>query len=117
MFEALISLNFILLISSMFVLSTPLVNQSLYLLQLSEDVWRVLYLRGDLSGLEFSSGNLIRDRLQADLELISSLTGHCVFVSGVRAHSCTDSGEEITSIQRTLMIKGEVKQITLTISR
>jgi len=86
------------------------IDDSLYRVQLAEDAWRVLYLRGDFRDF----GEDKRGTIEADMAEITRQTGLCVFMDGVQFTSCrgnmgTGAGQahEITvSLSRTAIFNG-----------
>jgi hypothetical protein len=94
-------------------------DDSLYHYQLTGDVWRVLYFRGDFQNLTLSSPNTARDKLEKDLETIHGLTGLCGYFGGVRATSCAGQAitNEIGRINHIVFINGQPKSTTLSIAR
>lgn len=93
-------------------------DDSLYKVQLGEDSWRVLYLRGDFQDLNGSPES--RMRLEGDMAEITSQTGLCVFMGGVEFTSCrgsmgasTGRPHEITvSLSRTAVYNGTLRSFT-----
>jgi len=78
------------------------IDDSLLRLQLAEDAWRVMYLRGDFRDFN-GAGN---GRIRNDMEAISRETGLCVFLMGSSNYTSCRGGErhEITaSIRRTVV--------------
>jgi len=120
--EALISLMFFVSICAYF-LSSAAVHQgtddSLYRYQLVNDVWRVLYLRGDFNGLVLGDGNPARARLDADLGEIESQTGLCTYVGGIRDTSCPGGKAlvRVGSISRVVLIGGNPENLTLMVGK
>jgi hypothetical protein len=95
-------------------------DDSLYRLQLAEDAWRVLYLRGDMRDVRMDDGGAARARLESDMQAIGDLTGFCVFMGGMDFTNCRggdDAHEGIISIKRTMIIDKSPKTVTLTLSR
>jgi hypothetical protein len=87
------------------------IDDSLYRIQVAEDVWRVLYLRGALS--DFS-----RAELEAELSMIGEETGFCVFIDGVVYTNCrgpADTHHLTASLQKTLVINGSPKRLTFSL--
>jgi hypothetical protein len=95
------------------------VDDSLYRLQLANDVWRVLYLKGDFEDFSFSSMNIARDRAENDLKKITELTGICVFIGGERLTSCRgeELGEHLITTKKLLVVDGVPQKVTLSLYR
>ena len=132
--EATISLLVLLTISLSLlqILPEQKIDDSLYRMQLAEDAWRVLYLRGDFR--DFSEMN--RTDIERDLATIGDETSFCVFIEGVRFTNCRWSADEsadgvgegaedrtgsgtlgrVASIERTLIEDGKPDQIMLTLT-
>src|SRR4030095_9454878 len=90
-------------------------DDSLYRLQLAEDSWRVLYLRGDFEGFGDKSG----DRVQTDLETLGSQTGLCFFMSGLRMTNCPGGNkhQEMVRLGKTVIYDGAPKKIAFSIGK
>ncbi len=88
-------------------------DDSLYRYQLANDVWRVLYLRGDFENLQDESD------LDGELDEIDSMTGLCTYIGGQRGTSGDCRGqttlEHISSVEHVLLLNGEAKQRTLSL--
>jgi len=93
----------------------PAHEHPLYRLQLAEDAWRVLYLRGDFE--DFGDGK--RAQIERDLSLIGVETGMCCFLEGVRFTNCRGpEGMRVTaSIRRTVISEGNPLAVTFSIGR
>lgn len=116
-FEALISLMFLLSIASYLLLQADgqRIDDSLYRMQLAEDAWRVLYLRGDFE--DFSDTK--RAVLENDMAEIGRQTGLCIFMDGVVFTSCRDGKtHEITaSLAKTAISEGKPLSFTFSIGK
>jgi hypothetical protein len=80
------------------------IDDSLYRMQLGEDAWRVLYLRGDFEGFGASGQN--RTRIEADMQEIGRISGFCLHIGGVRYTNCRDGGggsEPVITLRKTLI--------------
>lgn len=115
--EAVFSLMFFLSISSL-LLSSHIpreTDDSLYRIQLANDAWRVLYLRGDLENLSEK-----RDAIESDMGEIGKQTSLCLFLNGTWYTNCR-GGEELhentVSIRRTVISSGEPEALTFSISK
>ncbi|NYZ74412.1 hypothetical protein H0O00_04680 [Candidatus Micrarchaeota archaeon] len=123
--EAVISLVVFLSIISFLLISSGEprnIDDSLYRIQLAEDAWRVLYLRGDLQGLNGSAES--RARLENDMGTITDETALCVFMGGVEFTSCRgdgisgSAGYEITaSITRTAIYDGKPRRFQFSLAK
>lgn len=118
-FEALVSFLFFVFLSS-FLLNLAgeqrYVDDSLYRVQLAEDAWRVLYLRGDFEDF----GPNKRSQLEDELETIEDETGLCVFIDGVFITSCRGGSREhqlTASLRKTVIYTGALKNVTFSIGR
>lgn len=111
--EATISFLFFVWAASMMLASfePQKTDHSLYRLQLVEDAWRVLYLRGNFE--DFNEQK--EDDLEKEFQEITRQTSLCLFMDGVRITSCR-GGEglhEITaSVTRTVIYEGKPKTFT-----
>ena len=123
--EAVISLVFLILICSTILLTMPeqRIDDSIYRMQLAEDVWRVLYLRGDLNGFS-SSQSIVKKasetKIENDLDVIGSEMGLCIYMSGIQMTNCRDGiagREKIVSIERMLVDNGEPRKIMLSLEK
>jgi hypothetical protein len=90
-------------------------DDSLYRLQLAEDVWRVLYLRGDLAPGSGEDGLA----LESDVRGIGDEAGLCVFIRGIETANCRGGPErEMTvSVSRTMFVNGSLRSVTLSLGR
>jgi len=117
--EAMISLLVFLSLASL-VLSAhpgpPALDDSLYRMQLAEDAWRLLYLRGNLRDL----GPEKRAMVESDMVEIGKQTGFCIFMQGVEFTNCRGgsvSHADLISLRRTVLVGGQPTTVTFTISR
>ncbi|MBU0532976.1 hypothetical protein KKB44_05785 [Candidatus Micrarchaeota archaeon] len=114
--EASISFLFFVSITA-YILSTtePIpTNDSLYRIQLIEDVWRVLYLRGDFENL----GSSTHIHLEDDLVLIGNETGLCIFIDGVFITNCrggTQPHNITASLTKTAIYDGKPRTFTFSL--
>ena len=88
-------------------IQTYSVDSSHYDLKLAEDIWRVLYLNGDLEYFDKNS-------LNKDLEKIEDLTSLCVYMEEEDVASCIPD-ETTVVIKRIAFINGNPKIITIVI--
>lgn len=117
--EAMVSLIF--LISFLSIVAADqkakAIDDSLYKYQLANDVWRVLYLKGDFKDLSFISESLDRRNAENDLKIIGNITGFCIFIGGERLTNCRGiPTQEIVSIERIAIINDYPDQITLSLA-
>ena len=92
------------------------IDDSLYRMQLGQDAWRVLYLRGGLGDL--TEGG--RASVESDMEQISHLTGLCVYISGIEFTSCRAFGGgsvAVVSIRKTVISGGAPKTVTFSLRK
>lgn len=114
--EAIFSLFMLVLLSMpLLALEEKPTDNSLYRLQLANDVWRVLYLKGDFKDFSFDKNNPVHARAEADLDKITELTGICVFISGEQLTSCRGekTGEQIITMEKVLVVDGMPKKVSL----
>ena len=113
--ESIISFFFFISIAAMILVaySPQQLDDSLYRLQLAEDSWRVLYLRG-----AFQSPS--RESLESEFRMIEEQTGLCLFLDGIETTNCR-GGEQghtiISSVTRTIIYEGEPKTHTFSIGK
>ena len=118
-FEALFSLFvFCLLAAQFLVFEEKPIDNSLYRLQLANDVWRALYLKGDFEDFSFNKGNQARDNAEADLKEITEMTGICVFINGEQLTSCRGikTGEHMITTEKLLIVDGVPQKVQLTLT-
>lgn len=113
--EACLSFLALISLSSLLVLPEGPRNtdDSLYRLQLAEDIWRVLFLRGAFDGIE-------RDSLERELEAIGKETGLCIFIDGVVYTNCRGSDEPhslTVSMQKTVLVEGVPETVSFSFGR
>ena len=91
------------------------VDDSLYLMQLSNDAWRVLYLRGSLDSLDQGP----HPKLEEDLRSLGALSGKCYFISGVEMTNCRGMGirEFRSKSARSIIYEGRPRQVTFSIGK
>ena len=116
--EAVFSLMFFLSISSLLLSSFKpyQLDDSLYRIQLANDAWRMLYLRGDLE--DFSDDK--RDAIERDMQEIGKQTGLCFFLNGTQYSNCRggdDPHENTVSIKRTVIGRGGPETLSFSISK
>lgn len=113
--EAIISLFFLISICSSMLLSLDEqrhLDDSLYRVQLADDAWRVLYLRGDFEG--FMSSDADRAHLEEELGLLGDETGLCFFIDGVQYTNCRGGATShglIVAISKTVYIDRKPKTV------
>lgn len=107
--EAIFSLIFLLSILSTIPIEKEKQDNSLYLLFLAEDSWKVLYLKNVFHEIN-------REETEYRLKEISELTGFCYYLSGIRYTSCRGNPtENIISINK-LIYDGSLKNVTFSLS-
>jgi len=117
--EAMVSFVFFLSICSHLILSleeSRHIDDSLYRIQLTEDVWRVLYLRGNFADFQ----NVDRDKLEQEFTLIGDEASLCIFMDGVQFTNCRGSNQphHITaSLTKTVIYNGTPKDFKFSIGK
>jgi hypothetical protein len=116
--EAVISLMVFLMMASAMVF--PAMKQgpsddSLYRLQLADDAWRVLYLRGGLTGLNDQKRAIV----ETDMQEMGRQTSLCFFISGIEFTNCRDQEQHgrLASISRLVFIDGEARRVAFSIAK
>ncbi|MBN1169879.1 hypothetical protein JXA56_02550 [Candidatus Micrarchaeota archaeon] len=89
------------------------IDDSLYILQLAEDSWRVAYLRG---AFENSPS---RESLEKEFAILSAQTDLCFFIDGIYITSCRggEKHQMTASLSRTIIHEGEPKAHTFSIGK
>ncbi|MBI5046920.1 hypothetical protein HZC07_04290 [Candidatus Micrarchaeota archaeon] len=115
--EAILSLLFFLSGVSLLFPAIPAqkIDDSVYRIQLVEDSWRVLYLRGDFR--DFGDSN--RDKFEQELASFGNETGLCYFVDGIVFTNCRDGNEHeiVASLTKTVIYDGLPRKVTFSIGR
>ncbi len=107
--EAVLSLLvFVLIISNFTSIPNPELDDSLYKLKLSEDIWRILYLKGDLKDFQ-------EDKILEDLEEIKELTGLCVSINWKEKSIKTCEPSQFVVVKRIAFINGSPEIISIKI--
>ena len=114
MLEALLSLVFFIWAATLAVSSyhVPEHDDSLYLLHITGDAWRVMYLRGQLNGVHDLKS------LEPALDEIDGQTGMCLFINGIESTSCRGGKEDHEiklSLRRALLVDGEPQSVTFSV--
>lgn len=113
--EAVLSLMVLVSVSSLLLQpGEPPLDSSLYRMQLAEDSWRVLYLKGSFRDFGASA----HAKLEEDLELLGEQTHLCFFIDGVFITNCrggTGSHEIISSVRKTVVYGGSLRNMTFSI--
>lgn len=116
--EAILSLLVFLSIAA-YVLSAdpgpPPIDDSLYRMQLADDAWRVLYLRGNFQDLDESKRTIV----ESDMSVIGKQTGLCLFMRGIEFTNCRggdDSHDSLISIRRTVIYNRAPTVVTFRLS-
>jgi len=105
--EAMLSLLLLVSIVPAFVLIDHSIDDSVYRLKIGEDIWRVLYLKGDFTGFD-------KEKINSDLEEIYKLSNLCVAFEEEDVASCIPS-EELIVLEKYSIVQGEVKKITMAV--
>ncbi len=118
--EAIISLMVLLLIVSYMLTNAaqvPAIDDSLYRYQLTNDVWRVLYLKGDF--YDFNWNSTSANHTRNDLKTIHDQTNLCGYLGGIRATSCPglSSDVQIGSFTKIMVVDGSPTNVTLTVAK
>ncbi|MCK4319855.1 hypothetical protein KAW38_04775 [Candidatus Micrarchaeota archaeon] len=104
--EAVISLLVLLSFSIPFLISAPLQDTSLYQLQIAGDIWRVLYLKGDLYPLD-------KYEMQKDADKIKLLTGLDVCFDEMDV--CTGLVDDGLVVKKTILTDLGFQRVTMRI--
>lgn len=91
-------------------------DDSLYRLQLAEDAWRVLYLRGAFRDF----GVLKEAAVESELASLGEETGLCFFMEGVRLTNCRggmSAHSLAATISRTVIYEGKARQVSFSIGK
>jgi len=107
--EAILSLLVFLLIVSVFVPIERAVDNSVYKMQIANDVWRVFWLRGDLQDFN-------KVKMNVDANEITKLTGLCIGFEEEDVTSCIPK-EGIAQVRKTAIVDGKPEIITLMVGR
>lgn len=117
--EALISLLvFLSIVQLILYIPNLQLDTSLYKYYQVNDIYRVLYLNEDFYNLSFNSSNAARDKAEADLKIIGSLTGNCYFIRGIDITNCRNiTSSQIISTQKILIVGQDPAVVTFSIER
>jgi hypothetical protein len=114
-FEALISLFLLVSIIPLFFLDNEnYIDDSLYRAQLTEDAWRVLYLRGNFQDF----GPSKHADVENDITILGEQTDLCLFLDGVWITNCRggSASHAITaSLDKTVVYDKILKNVTFSI--
>lgn len=116
--EAIISLLvFVALLPQFLSIEEKPVDDSLYRMQLANDIWRALYLKSDFEDFSFAEYNAARNNAEADLNKITKSTGICIFIGGEKLTSCRGekTGEQIITTEKMLIVDSIPQKVTLTL--
>ncbi len=118
--EAMISLMFLLVATTFIVSSVPShhVDDSLYRLQLANDVWRVLYLRDDFRDFSLTDPlNPSRTKTLDDIHFVGEESSLCIFIRGGQLSNCAFQNISNTvSVKKLVIADGQPEQVTLSIA-
>ncbi|MEW6721788.1 MAG: hypothetical protein AB1324_00845 [Candidatus Micrarchaeota archaeon] len=118
--ESMLSLAFFLMISSAMLASVQpkTIDDSLYRIQLGNDAWRVLFLRGALEDLDLN-GHGSQDRIRAELKGMGDDTSLCFFFSGVDLSNCPGphGREPVMIMKRTVIDNGIPRKIAFSMQK
>jgi hypothetical protein len=91
------------------------IDDSLYRIQLADDAWRILYLRGHLDDLSDSS----REAVESDLRAMGEDSSLCFFIRGVEFTNCRDDSPHVlaASVSRTVIRNGKPERFTFSIGK
>ncbi|MBD3210022.1 hypothetical protein GF318_01430 [Candidatus Micrarchaeota archaeon] len=92
------------------------IDDSLYRAQIGEDIWRVLYLRGNFR--DFNSNS--RYGVEQELDEISELTGYCVFLNGIYITNCRGGIQQhdtIVSLEKSVVYHGVPRNLAFSIAK
>ncbi len=114
------SLSLLIFLSAASVLAPPeehdYLDDSIYRLQLANDAWRVLQLRGLSGGM----GEGSRPAIEAELDAMGKRTGLCYFIRGMNMTNCRSGDEEreiTSSVRRIALYGGEPEVLSVSVGR
>ena len=115
--EAVISLLFVVVVVSGLAarMEPGGTDDSLYRVQLAEDCWRVLYLRGDFH--DFS--NASRPAIERDLAAMGAKTGMCYFIGGTEFTNCRGGNRAhgvSVSLEKTVIFEGRPRTVAFSMA-
>ena len=117
--ESVLSLFFLVFLISFFLplLPSARVDDSLWKIQIANDIWRVLYLRGDFNYFQDVWNDPSKIRLHADCNDITSKTGICIEFDATDAGSsnCIGNERELSSVERIVIVKNAPSTWVLTV--
>ncbi len=96
------------------------IDSSLYRLELAEDAWRVLYLRGALDDGVPSIGNDSERlaKVETELTTLGNATSLCFFFEGLRATNCRGEQQEMfITVHRIVIVGGKPIQVAFSIGK
>jgi hypothetical protein len=115
--EAIFSLMFFLSISTVVLLEAEPkpVDDSLYRMELANDAWRVLYLRGAFEDF----GESKRDFIEDEMTGMGEITGLCYFIEGINYTNCRSGGrhEKTASLEKTLLYNKTLRVVTFSVQK
>ncbi|HSB47617.1 MAG TPA: hypothetical protein VLD37_06400 [Candidatus Bilamarchaeum sp.] len=115
--EALFSLMFFLSICTAILIQAepkPL-DDSLYRMELADDAWRVLSLRGDFGG--FGEGK--RPAVETDLRALGDMTGLCYFIQGINYTNCPGGKGhvDVSSLEKAVYYENTLRTVTFSVKK
>ncbi|MFH1520799.1 MAG: hypothetical protein ABID61_04085 [Candidatus Micrarchaeota archaeon] len=112
--EGILSLLFFISILLLLVPEVKPIDYSLYQLQLADDVWRILYLRGNFN--DFADAK--RVIIELDMAKIGDQTGLCFFIDGIQFTNCRSGDNHVIliTLKRTVISAGSPRQVTFSIA-
>lgn len=91
------------------------IDDSILRVQLANDAWRVLYLRGDFE--DFGEGK--RPQIEGDLGKMGELSGLCFFLNGTTYTNCrggSEAHEAAVTLRKALICEGGPRNLAFTVA-
>jgi hypothetical protein len=115
--EAVFSLMLFLSLSSLVLLEAEpkAIDDSLYRMELANDAWRVLYLRGAFEDF----GEPKRAFIERELYLLGEETELCYFINGINYTNCRSGQdhEKIASVEKSLFNGKSLQSMTFSVQK
>jgi hypothetical protein len=92
------------------------IDDSLYRIQLAEDAWRVLYLRGSFQDFRPQS----REAVEGEVSALGEEAGLCIFIDGVFITNCRGGPQEhriTASMRKAAVYDGVPRNFTFSIGK